>query len=93
MNRATSIRFPVDPRMVSKEKVARRLGVAVACFEEKRAQLEQIGFPKPDNILGTYTLEAVDKWIDQRAGLTRDDDPTSAQASMLRSVRERAWAR
>ncbi len=93
MSRAASIRFPIQPRMVGPEKIARRLGVTLTAFREKRHELEQQGFPKPDGVLGTYCLEAVDRWIDQRAGLMREDDPASAQAAMLRSVRERAWAK
>lgn len=93
MSRSTSIRFPVQPRMVGPEKIARRLGVTLAGFETKRAELEREGFPKPDRVLGTYCLEAVDRWIDQRAGLIREDDPVSAQTAMLRAVRERAWAK
>lgn len=87
------VRFPVQPRMVSPEKVARRLGVTPAAFSSKRSDLERDGFPMPDGVLGTYCLEAVDKWIDRRAGLIREDDPVSAQAAMLRAVRERAWAK
>lgn len=93
MSRATSIRFPVQPRMVGPEKVARRLGVTLAAFDEKRMDLEREGFPRRDAVLGTYCLEAVDKWIDRRAGLIREDDPVSAQTEMLRAVRERAWAK
>lgn len=93
MSRSTSIRFPVQPRMVGPEKVARRLGVTLAAFEQKRSELERTGFPKQDPVLGTYCLEAVDKWIDERAGLIREGDPASAQAAMLRAVRERAWAK
>lgn len=93
MSISTSVRFPVQPRMVGPEKVARRLGVTLAAFHEKRDELESSGFPRQDPVLGTYCLEAVDRWIDARAGLNRDDDPASAQAAMLRSVRERAWAK
>lgn len=93
MSRAASIRFPVQPRMIGPEKVARRLGVTLAAFNERRIELEKHGFPKADGVLGTYCLEAVDRWIDQRAGLIREDDPVSAQTAMLRAVRERAWAK
>lgn len=93
MSSSTSVRFPVQPRMVGPEKIARRLGVTLAGFEAKRSELEREGFPKPDGVLGTYCLEAVDRWIDRRAGLIREDDPVSAQAAMLRAVRERAWAK
>lgn len=93
MTIAARIRFPVQPRMVGPEKIARRLGVTLAGFEAKRQELESDGFPKADPVLGTYCLEAVDRWIDHRAGLIRDDDPLSAQTAMLRAVRERAWAK
>jgi hypothetical protein len=79
--------------MVAPEKVARRLGVTAAVFAAKRAELEAAGFPKPDLVLGNYCLEAVDKWIDVQGGLTGADDPVSAQAAMLRAVREKAWAK
>ncbi|RUV18277.1 MULTISPECIES: hypothetical protein [unclassified Mesorhizobium] len=87
------VRFPIQPRMVAPEKVARRLGVTSTVFGSKRAALEAAGFPKPDVVLGNYCLEAVDKWIDAQAGLTRADDPVSAQAAMLRAVRDKAWAK
>ena len=87
------VRFVVQPRMVASEKVARRLGVTTAVFLAKRADLEAAGFPKPDQVLGNYCLEAVDKWIDAQAGLTRADDPAPAQAAMLAAVRGRAWAK
>ncbi len=93
MSNSNSIRFPIQPRMVGPEKVARRLGVTLSAFREKRQELEIQGFPQPDAVLGTYCLEAVDRWIDLRAGLMREDDPASAQAAMLRSVREKAWAK
>ena len=88
-----SVRFPIQPRMVPPEKVARRLGVTPVVFAEKRQALENSGFPQPEPVLGNYCLEAVDKWIDLKAGLTRADDPASAQAAMLRAVREKAWAK
>lgn len=93
MSSSARIRFPVQPRMVGPEKVARRLGISLAEFRGKRQELESVNFPKPDGVLGTYCLEAVDKWIDRRAGLIRDDDPSSAQAAMLQAVRDRAWAK
>lgn len=91
MSSSTSIRFPIQPRMVGPEKVARRLGVTVATFEEKRVDLEREGFPKPDGVLGTYCLEAVDKWIDRRAGLTSVGGPVSDPAIVLEMASSRAW--
>lgn len=90
---AASIRFPIDPRMIPPAKVARRLGVTEAVFVAKLAELESSGFPKPDPVLGNYCLQAVDSWIDGRAGLSRPGDPFSAQVEMLQAVRGRSWAR
>lgn len=89
--RAGVIRFPVDPRMVPPEKVARRLGVTLAAFDAKRLDLEREGFPKPDGVLGTYCLEAVDKWIDRRAGLMPANGPVSDPALVLEMAGQRAW--
>lgn len=91
MSRAGVIRFPVDPRMVPPEKVARRLGVTLAAFDAKRPDLEREGFPKPDGVLGTYCLEAVDKWIDRRAGLMPANGPVSDPALVLEMAGQRAW--
>lgn len=88
-----ALRFPLDPRLVPAEKIARRLGISVARFAEVRAELEASGFPKPDPILGNYSLQAVDGWIDARSSLTNSNDPVSAQAAMLQAVRGRAWAK
>lgn len=88
-----TIRFPIDPRMVPPEKVARRLGVSAATFRDKRAELEANGFPKPDPVLGNYCLDAVDRWIDARAGLTPAGVAVSDPAQIMERVRKKAWAK
>lgn len=88
----SGLRFPINPRLVPPAKVARRLGLSPAAFAELLPRLIAAGFPRPDPVIGNWCLEAVDRWIDDRAGLTRDHDPASAQSAMLRAVRERAWA-
>ena len=87
------VRFPIQPRMVAPAKIARRLGITVPVFVEKRTMLEREGFPRPDPVLGTYCLEAVDRWIDARHGLGSLADPLSAQAEMMAAVRSRPWAK
>lgn len=88
-----TIRFPLDPRMVPAAKVARRLGLPAARFAELRAALEASGFPRPDPILGTWCLQAVDNWIDARAGLQPGGAGASPVAEMKAAVRARAWQR
>lgn len=93
MSRAGIIRFPVQPRLVPAEKIARRLGVTSAVFAEKLPDLCAHGFPAADPVLGTYCLEAVDKWIDARAGLTTSGAAVSDPNSIMERVRQKAWAR
>lgn len=90
MTRA-ALRFPVDPRMVPVEKVSRRLGVSVAEFMAKQPELEREGFPRADAVLGTYCLEAVDRWIDRRAGLIPNNGPVSDPAIVLQMAGRKAW--
>lgn len=91
MSSSTSVRFPIQPRMVGPEKIARRLGVTLAAFNDKRTDLEKHGFPKADDVLGTYCLEAVDRWIDRRAGLTPLGAPVSDPAIVLEMAGAKAW--
>jgi hypothetical protein len=42
--------------------VASRLGLTLPEFEVRRQELEQRGFPKPDETTGRYCMEAVDRW-------------------------------
>lgn len=71
----SDIMWTMTPRMVSMKKIARRLGVTPSVFAEKRAELEAAGFPKPEPILQTYLLEAVDRWIDRRTGYVKPAGP------------------
>lgn len=80
------IRMRVDPRLVAPEKAARRLGLTLAAFEAMRAELEARGFPRPMPVVGHYALEAVDRWIDEKAGLVSDDSPEAVVAAMRRSI-------
>lgn len=86
-----TIRFAVDPRMVPVDKAARRLGLTSSEFVARRPDLEQAGFPKADALLGTYCLQAVDNWIDHRAGLTPAAAPVSDPAIVLQMAGQRAW--
>jgi hypothetical protein len=86
-----SVRFPVEPRMVGPEKVARRLGVTLAVFETRRADLEAEGFPRADPLLGTTCLQAVDNWIDARAGLLPAAGAVLDPAIVVQMAGRRAW--
>jgi hypothetical protein len=51
-----------DKGDVSAPSVAERLGLTLSEFEERRHELEQRGFPQPDETTGRYCIEAVDQW-------------------------------
>jgi hypothetical protein len=42
--------------------VAQLLGLSVADFHARRAELRDRGFPEPDPTTGRYCVEAVDRW-------------------------------
>lgn len=85
------VRFPIDPRMIPASKVARRLGLTLRDFEGKLPMLIESGFPAADPILGTYCLQAVDRWIDERTGLNQTGAPLSPAAEMKRKLADGSW--
>lgn len=61
-----ALRYQVDPRDVSPEKAARRLGLTMDRFEEVLPQLLRRGFPPSDPDTGNYDLDAIDAWRSAR---------------------------
>jgi hypothetical protein len=47
---------------VPASSVAERLGLSLSEFDARRHELEQRGFPPPDETTGRYCMEAVDRW-------------------------------
>jgi hypothetical protein len=47
---------------VTVNAVAELLGLSLADFEARRAELRNRGFPEPDPTTGKFCVEAVDKW-------------------------------
>lgn len=85
------VRFKIDPRMVSPEKVARRLGITVPAFENKLPELLAAGFPAVEPITGNYVLEAVDRWINRVGELDEAAEMKRANAEMLKQIRSAPW--
>ena len=50
------MRFRVEPKDVSEEAAARRLGLSLVQFREKLPALLQRGFPAADQTTGNYCL-------------------------------------
>ena len=63
------VRYRIDVRGISKDKVARRLGKTPAQFDLIEQALYAEGFPRADPIVGTWNIDAVDAWWDRRSGL------------------------
>lgn len=83
----TSIRFPVQPRLVPAVKAARLLHLTLQDFTAALPALRKAGFPAPCSITGHYDLLAIGAWLDRRAGLTTVATPSAADADAL--IRER----
>lgn len=64
----------LEPRGMRSRDVAAYLGLSTAGFYSKRAGLEAAGFPRADPLTRRFDRDAIDAWLDQRAGL--DHSPT-----------------
>lgn len=83
---STSIRFPVQPRLVPPVKAARFLHLTLAEFNGAIPALRKAGFPAPCPVTGHYDLLAIGAWQDRRSGLS-SGPATPADADTL--IRER----
>jgi hypothetical protein len=69
------IRHKVEPRDVPASKAARRLHLTLEEFRAKLPDLAKRGFPLPDPTTGMFFLPAIDKWMEDRHGLTSNREP------------------
>jgi len=95
------VRYPVSPADIPPEKVARRLHLTPAGFDELKLRLFARGFPRPDRDTGNYDLEAVDRWRKLRpenrhlfpeltaGGTTADSAPGRSMGERFREAKER----
>jgi hypothetical protein len=60
------MRYRVEPRDVSREAAARRLGLTLAQFDTQYDNLVARGFPASDRDTGNFDLHAIDRWCDAR---------------------------
>ncbi len=60
------MRFRVEPRDVSREAAARRIGLTLAQFDVQYGNLTARGFPAADPDTGNFDLHAIDRWCDAR---------------------------
>ncbi|TIW20686.1 MAG: hypothetical protein E5V65_07710 [Mesorhizobium sp.] len=83
MSAPTSIRFRVDPRLVSPEKAARWLFLTMDDFNKALPALQKEGFPKPCPVTGHYDMRALEAWQDKRSGLA-GGLPVEDRAAVMR---------
>jgi hypothetical protein len=60
------LRFRVEPRDVSPQATARRIGLTLGAFRQMLAELQARGFPYPDSTTGNFDLDMVDEWRKRR---------------------------
>lgn len=85
MSSASNIRFPVQPRMLPLEKVARWLHLTPDEFRAGLPALRMAGFPEACPVTGHYDRKALEAWQDRRSGLV--DGVMSQDRSALMHAR------
>jgi hypothetical protein len=63
-------RFEPEPRFWNQAQVCARLGIGEETFRKKLPRLERLGFPKFDEVIGGWDSVAIERYFDQRAGLS-----------------------
>lgn len=69
------------PRMLSEEDAAHYLGIGASTFSTMKRKLEKLGFPRQDPALNRRDRNAIDRWLDVRAGLLGKNEPEQAAVS------------
>lgn len=65
----SKLQFIPTPRVLDKFQVASLLGKSTGWFDDKREKLKALGFPKRDDFLGGWDADAIEYWLDARAGI------------------------
>lgn len=62
----SNLRYQIEPRDISPEKAARRLGLSLDQFNDLLPRLLSRGFPPADVDTGNFDLDAIDEWRSRR---------------------------
>ena len=73
-----------DARIWGQEECAARLNKSVPWFYAHLPRLEQLGFPKKDNVLGGWDSKNIEVWLDHRAAYKTG---ASLEVAMLEAAR------
>lgn len=82
----SSVRFPVQPRLLPEAKAARWLHLTVPQFRQAMPALRRQGFPLPCSITGHYDLIAMQAWQDRRSGIN-NASPSAAEEKAAMKAR------
>lgn len=77
MARPKQTYLPQPRVLTSPVQVAAVLGRGEEWFRQRRERLEDAGFPRHDALLGGWDLDAINAWLDKRAGLDQHLSPAS----------------
>jgi hypothetical protein len=85
-----TLRHRIDPLAIPPVKAARRIGLTLAEFDAKLPELFAAKFPPP-NAAGTYSLAAIDRWLDPDAHPQASFNQTSP--TRARDANDVVWGR
>jgi hypothetical protein len=78
-----------ESRFWNEKQAASRLGKSAAWFNSHFPHLRQHGFPNKDPLIGGFPKEAVERFIDNRSGIIRDDDPERGEEAIIARLQKK----
>lgn len=66
-------KFQPEPRIISADQVAARLGKGTTWFHAHLCQLSAQGFPARDPLLGGWDAKAIERWWDKRSKMSEPE--------------------
>lgn len=82
----SSVRFPVQPRLLPPQKVARWMHLTLEEFQKLLPDLRKEGFPAACRVTGHYDFMAIEAWQNKRSGLSGGATPEDHKAIMRQRI-------
>lgn len=76
-----------ESRFWNEKQAASRLGRSASWFNTNFPHLRQQGFPVKDPLVGGFPKEAVERFIDNRMGIVRAEDPARGEDAIVARLR------
>lgn len=71
--------FTPEPRILTAWQVATRLGKSVGWLNQNLDALGRIGFPRRDEFFQGWDSNAIEAWLDRRAGLAHHGETETGE--------------